>query len=575
MDYLLLLQSESDELNLQLVLSGILEALANVILMATAIAAANGDSESFSQAGLAVIFCACLLVFLFFRARLLNSISRNVEGIVRKIRMRISTRIRRAELATLESVGRPAILQALAQDCQTLYDAASDILIACGQVAVLVCSIAYIGVLSLNAFWCIGIALIAALFVLARYYRSIQAGFEAARNEEQNLFNILNDQLAGFKELSLHTDKADEFYRDDIIQSARRSEQLKLTAAIQINYGNSLAQGVFFVLLGIIIFILPKFMEPNASSALMVSKIVAVFLFIDAPLELIARNVPAYTRANVAARRIAALDSRLSELIKESEEAQTQANDFDHLRCKNVVFRFPALPNHPQDAFQIGPLNLEVRRGEIIFLCGGNGSGKSTLLNLLCGLLSPSSGQIVINDRVTTTSSRAQFRAYFTVVLQDFHLFSRLLGRSRGRLAQARTLLKTLRLDGVTALDDEGRFSNLHLSAGQRKRLALLVSECDEREILLLDEWAADQDPEFRRYFYEEYLPALSARGKTVIAATHDDQYFHIADRLLRMDRGCLTELPHTARARAIAGDAGESPASTEPASAEPPSQGA
>ena len=55
--------------------------------------------------------------------------------------------------------------------------------------------------------------------------------------------------------------------------------------------------------------------------------------------------------------------------------------------------------------------------------------------------------------------------------------------------------------------------------------------------------WAADQDPQFRRYSYEELLPEFKAQGKTVIAATHDNAYFHVADRILKMEYGQLRQI--------------------------------
>ncbi|MCG8463435.1 MAG: ATP-binding cassette domain-containing protein, partial [Xanthomonadales bacterium] len=80
-------------------------------------------------------------------------------------------------------------------------------------------------------------------------------------------------------------------------------------------------------------------------------------------------------------------------------------------------------------------------------------------------------------------------------------------------------------------------------SQGQRKRLALIAALAEDRDLLLLDEWAAEQDPMFRRYFYETLIPQWRASGKTVIAVTHDDQYFHCADRVLTLNDEGLTEL--------------------------------
>jgi putative ATP-binding cassette transporter len=95
----------------------------------------------------------------------------------------------------------------------------------------------------------------------------------------------------------------------------------------------------------------------------------------------------------------------------------------------------------------------------------------------------------------------------------------------------------------------DGRLSTTRLSAGQRRRLALLQVFLDRRPVVALDEWAAEQDPIFRRVFYTELLPELQRRGATVVAITHDDRYFHIADRCVTV--GADGGLSETLRAAA------------------------
>ena len=103
-------------------------------------------------------------------------------------------------------------------------------------------------------------------------------------------------------------------------------------------------------------------------------------------------------------------------------------------------------------------------------------------------------------------------------------------------------LLQRMGISGKTAFR-EGRFSNILLSTGQRKRLALVVSYLEDKPVYVFDEVAADQDPGFRAYFYETLLPELKRAGKTVVMVSHDDRYFHAADRVLQMDYGRLSEL--------------------------------
>ena len=74
--------------------------------------------------------------------------------------------------------------------------------------------------------------------------------------------------------------------------------------------------------------------------------------------------------------------------------------------------------------------------------------------------------------------------------------------------------------------------------AVRRKRLALIAAVLEDRPVYVFDEWSAEQDVHFREYFYETFIPKLKAAGKLVIAATHDERYWSVADRVIKMDLG-------------------------------------
>ena len=101
--------------------------------------------------------------------------------------------------------------------------------------------------------------------------------------------------------------------------------------------------------------------------------------------------------------------------------------------------------------------------------------------------------------------------------------------------------MSDLKLDNKTSIKD-GSFNSSNLSRGQKKRFAYMISYLDNRQIYVFDEFAADQDPGFKKYFYYTILPSLKAEGKTVIAVTHDDNYFDACDRLIKMDYGKIIE---------------------------------
>ena len=204
--------------------------------------------------------------------------------------------------------------------------------------------------------------------------------------------------------------------------------------------------------------------------------------------------------------------------------------------------------------FDVGPIDLTLKRGELVFLVGGNGSGKSTLARLLTGLHRPDSGAIRLDGRALNEDEWPAYRQLFASVFTDFHLFARLLGPAGSEVGDGlvKGWLERLHMAHKARLG-AGRLLDTRFSQGQRKRLALLLAMLEGRDILVLDEWAADQDPLFRRLFYRELLPQLKAAGKTVLAITHDDHYFDQADRLLKMDGGQLFELTGEQRQRASA----------------------
>jgi len=178
-----------------------------------------------------------------------------------------------------------------------------------------------------------------------------------------------------------------------------------------------------------------------------------------------------------------------------------------------------------------------------LFLTGGNGSGKSTFGKLLTGLYTPDKGSIKLADKTISNTNRRWYRNCFSTIFSDFFLFEQVLDK-QGKLADdgaIRQFIEKLQLQNKVTTKN-GILSTTNLSQGQRKRLALLLVYLEDSPICLFDEWAADQDPHFRNYFYTELLPDLKKQGKTVIVISHDDRYFHLADRVIKFDNGQIDE---------------------------------
>jgi putative ATP-binding cassette transporter len=207
-----------------------------------------------------------------------------------------------------------------------------------------------------------------------------------------------------------------------------------------------------------------------------------------------------------------------------------------------------------ETSFVLGPINLKLHPQELVFIVGGNGSGKSSLAKLITGLYIPDTGEINLHDKLITDQNREWYRQHFSVVFSDFYLFEELLGLEDTNLdILAEKYLRQLQLDHKVTVKD-GQFSTTALSQGQRKRLALLTAYLEDRPIYLFDEWAADQDPLFKDIFYNEILPKLRQQGKTILVISHDDRYFHLADRMIKLDYGKIEYDQVISKSRDIVG---------------------
>lgn len=269
-------------------------------------------------------------------------------------------------------------------------------------------------------------------------------------------------------------------------------------------------------------------------------------LFMKGPMESVLSLLPLISRNAVALKRIADMNAAFSTpepfLLPANETGARPV--LKSLELRGLTYAFPSVDGLPP--FRMGPFDLTVTPGELLFIVGQNGSGKTTLIKLLLGLYEPHGGQVLLNGQAVGPAQRDDYRQLFTTVFADFFLFQELLERKGVLPEHTQAYLERLELAHKVTIRD-GAFSTTDLSTGQRKRLALLHAWLDERPVLVFDEWAADQDPAFRKVFYTELLPDLKRQGKTVIVISHDDRYFDLADQLIEVRGGQLHPLTERA----------------------------
>jgi putative ATP-binding cassette transporter len=487
----------------------------------------------------ATLFLVALFLFMKTQAYVTITATAEIEGIIHRLRLRIMDQIRRSELLALDGIGRARIVAAVTGDTQVLTQA-SNMLCFTIQGAVLIFFVSfYVAYLSLAAFLLTFVIVFGAgiMFHLKNQRLSAQKAESAAW--ERRLFDRLTDFLDGFKEVRLNSARSAELF-EDAVDVSRVAANIKIRTQAETFKMIVNSQTSMYVLLGAVVFVAPTLSDSLGGSA--ISKATTALLFVVGACFGLVQSIPILLNANAAASRIEELETTLRAAGSTAAKEITIPKRFEQIEMRDITFRY--VDKFSDAAFKIGPIDFTLQPGELVFITGGNGSGKSTFLRVLSGLYPPSSGEIMLDGVRIDDASRDTYRALMSAIFFDYHLFQRLYGIPEGGADELERLLAQFRLSDKTGLVN-GEFRTLDLSGGQRRRLALIVSLLEKRPILLLDEWTAEQDPEFRRKFYDELLPDLMAAGATIVVITHDDRYLDeltLRARRVRMDEGRIVE---------------------------------
>ncbi|WP_146378782.1 multidrug ABC transporter permease/ATP-binding protein [Cronobacter turicensis] len=451
---------------------------------------------------------------------------------VYRLRSEFIKRIMDTPVEQIEKLGSATLLAGLSSDVRNITVAFVRLPELVQGIILTIGSAAYLGWLSgkmllVTALW-IAVTLWTGYLLVQRVYKHLAT----LREVEDSLYEDFQTVLEGRKELSLNRERAEylfdkiykpdaQRYRDHII----RADTFHLSA---VNWSNIMMLGV----IGLVFWMANGLGWADTTVAATYS---LSLLFLRTPLLSAMGALPTLLSAQVAFNKL-----KQFQLAPYEPEFERPArnNGWQQLELHDVTFTYH------DGSFSVGPINLTIHRGELLFLIGGNGSGKSTLAMLLTGLYEPASGEILIDGKPITANDMNAYRQHFSAVFTDVWLFDKLLGPGGEEAdpALVESWLERLKMVNKLTLEN-GKILNLKLSKGQKKRVALLLALAEGRDIILLDEWAADQDPHFRREFYQVLLPLMKEMGKTVFAISHDDHYFIHADRLLEMRQGVLSEL--------------------------------
>ncbi|WP_205876074.1 ATP-binding cassette domain-containing protein [Mycobacterium camsae] len=515
--------------------------------------------QRFAVTGLVALIGAVLSQILLIRL---------TQEAIYQLREGLSARVVSAPLEDLERMGLHRLIATLTEDVRSLSQAVTAIPNMCIDVTTIVGSLAFLAAVSGPLFAVTIAGTLISIASAETVLRRVRHLYHEARENEDALLRSFSGLTLGIKELKLHGSRRRDFMARHLLGSARTLRTQNVRAGSWLSAAQGFGQFFQLATMGLILFVVAAALALPRDA--MVSYLL-VTMFLSRPMQSLMKQIPELLRGDVALAKIRTLNLSI-EAAHDREQApciERPPAGYARLDLSNLSYAYqselapsvplgpgappprgkrrdhqagpPPPPGPPLAAgpgFRLGPVDLTFEPGQITFVVGGNGSGKSTLAKLITGLYAPHSGALVLNGEKIDQDNVEWFRQHCAAVFTDFHLFDDCLGFDRpGIDDEVRYYLHQLQIAHKVTVRD-GRLSTVALSQGQRKRLALLTALLEDRPIYLFDEWAADQEPRFREVFYTQLLPGLKKRGKTVIVITHDDRYFHCADRLVKLDFG-------------------------------------
>lgn len=525
-------------------ISGVVSGLSSASLVAL-INRGIAAPEEIGRLGLAFAGLCVLLLASKLGADI--SLLHLTQQAIYQLRLALSRKLLATPLKKLQALGKHRLLVILTEDINTFTNAFEWVPILLINGVIVVACLGYLAWLSWQMLAVLASFLLVGMIAFHFAERRPLRHLTKVRELKDVLYQHVRSLIEGSKELKLNRRRAEAFVGEVMAPSAHEFRGWFIRGMAGYTLVASAGMMVFYLNIGILLFLIPYWLRPSTE---VLTSFVITLLYLVRPVTEVMMALPTLRQASIALARINQLDGEL----QRSASPPAGEDPFDTrgplvIELRSVQHRYPGESDDRQ--FTLGPIDLTLRQGELIFVVGGNGSGKTTLAMLLLGLYEPEAGSITLNGQLVTDSNREHYRQRFSAVFTDFHLFEQLFSVEPSSLdKRAEHYLRALKMEHKVKVRD-GRFSTLDLSTGQRKRLALLAAYLEDRPVYLFDEWAADQDPAFKRVFYTELLPELKARGKTVIAITHDDAYFHCADRVLKLENGKFCS-PSAAATRAV-----------------------
>jgi putative pyoverdin transport system ATP-binding/permease protein len=483
-----------------------------------------------------LFFAVCVAILLTKAASviLVNNIAKTATA---ELRIGIARKINKMMIDNVEGVGFARLLNILIDDVNNVAAAAIAIPMILVSVVTVIGMLGYLAVLNVYVF---GVVVLAIVFgvLLFELPASLATGlYEKARGLRDVIQEGVRGLVMGAYELKLNSNKSQSYIADELAAPQHKSVKLEKMADAMIHLAGTSSDLLSFFIIGIVVFILPRYMDLPVSNSY---GVVMALLYIAGPVAAILAMMQQLKKGEVAIARIHQLEQYGDEV--QDTPAGAVFDGWTEFGVQDVSYAYPAQASGER-GFALAPASLSFRRGQVNFIVGGNGSGKSTLSKLLSLHYRAAQGKVHFDGAAIDANNIGAARARIAVIYSNYYLFSKLYrDHTAADTARIGLYLERLGLKGKTEFVD-GRFTTTKLSDGQRRRLALLIALLEDKDIYIFDEWAADQDPQFKQVFYEQILADMKRDNKLVIVITHDDRYFDFADRVIHMEDGKVIDV--------------------------------
>lgn len=528
------IEKETTEPYQQILIMAAVSGMANSLLLAIVNHAAQAVANEEDLTQYFLLYIITFILFIYGQWFAFERSIVTIEEAIYHLRIRLAGKIQQVELAFMEKMGSNNLYARLTQSDSLISQSIAQITGAAQISVLLIFSFLYLAIISPISFLISMIAIAGGVLLFVSLSRAVKKSLLSVRQKEKAYYKSISHLVNGFKEIKINDQKSHDLL-EKIGSASSETRVMKAEIGRQESRMWGFGRVFIYSLLPILVFIVPSFSDEHVSA---IFKITATMLFITGPITILMNVLPILNRVNMAIGDLISLEDEMDAAILQDPVTRNDIDmDFKLINMESVSFSYP----NGGEGFAAGPFTVQVPKGELLFIIGGNGSGKSTFLKLLTGLYYPVDGGISVDSSRVDKSNYPAYRRLFSVIFTDFYLFDKFYGVADANAEKVNYWLKKMQMERKVQYQDGG-FTSTSLSTGQRKRLAFIAAMLEDKPVLIMDEFAADQDPQFRQYFYETLLMELKAMGKTVIAVTHDDHYFHVADRVLKMDEGKLLE---------------------------------